>query len=137
VVWVFMSEDKYVLRHEWERSRGKLNERINEVDNKHTDNFNSLLNKVDRQTLLQEKSFESQARSEKHLEKMSEALSTVGTRVTDLEYETKSHEKEIKNLQGTVEAEAKGNREVIGYWLGFAGVVLVPLISVVANIFFK
>lgn len=132
-----MAEDKYVLRHEWERSRGKIHERINEVDTKHTKNFNSLLNKLDRQTLLQEKAFESQARSEKHLEKMSEALSTVGTRVTDLEHETKSHEKEIKNLQGTVEAEAKGNREVIGYWLGFAGVVLVPLISVVANIFFK
>lgn len=82
-----MSEDKYVLRHEWERSRGKLNERINEVGNKHTDNFNSLLNKVDRQTLLQEKAFESQSRSEKHLEKMSESLATVGTRVTDLEYE--------------------------------------------------
>lgn len=132
-----MDEDKYVLKHEWEKAKGKLHERINEVDNKHTDNFNSLLNKVDRQTLLQEKAFESQSRSEKHLEKMSESLSTVGTRVTDLEYETKSHEKEIKTLQGTVEAEAKGNREVIGYWLGFAGVVLVPLISVVANIFFK
>ena len=132
-----MDENKYVLRHEWERSRGKINERINEVDKKHTDNFNGLLNKIDRQTLLQEKSFESQARSEKHLEKMSESLATVGTRVTDLEYATKNHEKEIKDLQGTVEAEAKGNREVIGYWLGFAGVVLVPLISLVANIFFK
>ena len=132
-----MDEDKYVLKYEWEKTKGKLHERINEVDNKHTANFNSLLNKVDRQTLLQEKAFESQARSEKHLEKMSESLSTVGTRVTDLEYETKSHEKEIKSLQGTVEAEAKGNREVIGYWLGFAGVVLVPLISLVANIFFK
>lgn len=132
-----MDEDKYVLKHEWEKTKAKIHERINEVDNKHTDNFNSLLNKVDRQTLLQEKAFESQARSEKHLEKMSESLSTVGTRVTDLEYETKSHEKEIESLQGTVEAEAKGNREVIGYWLGFAGVVLVPLISLVANIFFK
>ena len=132
-----MDGDKYVLRHEWEKSRGKIHERINEVDAKRTDNFNSLLNKVDRQTLLQEKAFESQSRSEKHLEKMSESLSTVGTRVTDLEYETKNHEKEIKSLQGTVEAEAKGNREVIGYWLGFAGVVLVPLISLVANIFFK
>ena len=132
-----MSEDKYVLRHEWEKSRGKIHERINEVDTKHTDNFNSLLNKVDRQTLLQEKAFESQSRSEKHLEKMSESLSTVGTKVTDLEYETRNHEKEIKSLQGIVEAEAKGNREVIGYWLGFAGVILVPLISLVANIFFK
>lgn len=132
-----MDEDKYVLKHEWEKAKGKIHERINEVDSKHTDNFNSLLNKVDRQTLLQEKAFESQSRSEKHLEKMSESLSTVGTRVTDLEYETKNHDKEIKSLQGTVEAEAKGNREVIGYWLGFAGVVLVPLISLVANIFFK
>lgn len=132
-----MDEDKYILKHEWEKAKGKIHERINEVDIKHTDNFNNLLNKLDRQTLLQEKAFESQARSEKHLEKMSESLSTVGTRVTDLEYETKSHEKEIKSLQGTVEAEAKGNREVIGYWLGFAGVILVPLISLVANIFFK
>ena len=132
-----MDENKYVLRNEWERSRGKINERINQVDKKHTDNFNGLLNKIDRQTLLQEKAFESQSRSEKHLEKMSESLSMVGTRVTDLEYTTKDHEKEIKDLQGTVEAEAKGNREVIGYWLGFAGVVLVPLISLVGNIFFK
>lgn len=91
-----MDENKYVLRHEWERSRGKINERINEVDKKHTDNFNGLLNKVDRQTLLQEKSFESQARSEKHLEKMSESLATVGTRVTDLEYETKIMKKKLK-----------------------------------------
>lgn len=132
-----MDENKYVLRHEWERSRGKIHERINEVDKKHTENFNSLLNKVDKQTLLQEKAFESQARSEKHLEKMSESLSSVGEKVTDLEYKTKSHEKEISNLRGTVEAEAKGNREVIGYWLGFAGAVLVPLITLVANIFFK
>lgn len=130
-----MAEDKYVLRHEWENSRGKIHQRLNDVDKKHTDSYNQLLNKVDRQTLLQEKAFESQARSEKHLEKMSESLSTVGTRVTDLEYETKSHEKEIKSLQGTVEAEAKGNREVIGYWLGFAGVVLVPLIGLVAQLF--
>lgn len=132
-----MDESKYVLRHEWEKSKGKMHERINEVDKKHTENFNSLLNKVDRQTLLQEKAFESQARSEKHLEKMSKSLSVVGEKVTDLEYKTKNHEKEISSLRGTVEAEAKGNREVIGYWLGFAGAVLVPLITLVANIFFK
>lgn len=132
-----MAEDKYVLRHEWENSRGKIHQRINDVDSKHTNNYNQLLNKVDQQTLLQQKSFESQEKSEKHLEKISDSLTTVGTRVTDLEYNVKTHGKDIQSLQGTVEAEAKGNREVIGYWLGFAGVVLVPLISVVANIFFK
>lgn len=132
-----MQEDKYVLRHEWEKSRGKMHERINEVDTKHTELHNQLLQKVDKQTLLQEQSFETQKKSEQHLEKISASLETVGTRVTDLEYETKSHDKDIKSLQGTLEAEAKGNRDVLIAWIGVAGVILVPLITVVANIFFK
>lgn len=130
-----MAEDKYVLRHEWENSRGKIHQRINDVDSKHTNNYNQLLNKIDQQTLLQQKSFESQEKSEKHLEKISDSLTTVGTRVTDLEYNVKTHGKDIQSLQGTLETEVKGNKEVIGYWLGFAGVVLVPLIGLVAQLF--
>lgn len=130
-----MAEDKYVLRHEWENSRGKIHQRINDVDSKHTNNYNQLLNKVDQQTLLQQKSFESQEKSEKHLKKISDSLTTVGTRVTDLEYNVKTHGKDIQSLQGTLETEVKGNKEVIGYWLGFAGVVLVPLIGLVAQLF--
>ena len=132
-----MAEDKYVLRHEWENSRGKIHQRINDIDSKHTNNYNQLLNKVDQQTLLQQKSFESQEKSEKHLEKISDSLTTVGTRVTDLEYNIKTHNKDIQSLQGTLETEAKGNRDVLIAWISVAGVVLVPLITIVANIFFK
>ncbi|AVQ36571.1 hypothetical protein [Staphylococcus kloosii] len=130
-----MAEDKYVLRHEWENSRGKIHQRINDVDSKHTDLHNQLLSKVDRQTLLQEKSFESQERSEKHLEKMSESLSTVGTRVTDLEYESKTNKKDIESLQGTLQEKTKGNTQVIVAWIGVAGVVLPAVITVVAQFF--
>lgn len=130
-----MAEDKYVLRHEWEKGKGKIHGRINEVDNKHTENYNHLLMTVDKQTILQEKAFESQEKSEKHLEKISDSLSTVGTRVTDLEYETKLHDKEIKTLQGTLEAETKGNRNVIIQWIATAGLVLPALVSVVAQLF--
>jgi uncharacterized protein YhaN len=130
-----MAEDKYVLRHEWENSRGKIHQRINDVDSKHTDLHNQLLSKVDRQTLLQEKSFESQERSEKHLEKMSESLSTVGTRVTDLEYESKVNKKDIESLQGTLREKTKGNTQVIVAWIGVAGVVLPAVITVVAQFF--
>ena len=130
-----MAEDKYVLRHEWENSRGKIHQRINDVDSKHTDLHNQLLSKVDRQTLLQEKSFESQERSEKHLEKMSESLSTVGTRVTDLEYENKANKKDIESLQGTLREKTKGNTQVIVAWIGVAGVVLPAVITVVAQFF--
>lgn len=130
-----MAEDKYVLRHEWERSRGKVHERLNEIDNKHTDNYNHLLNTVDKQTLLQEKAFESQEKSEKHLEKISDSLSTVGTRVTDLEYESKSNRKDIEGLQGTLGEKTRGNTQVIVAWIGVAGVVLPALITVAAQLF--
>ena len=125
----------YVPRHEWERSRGKIHERINEVDNKHTDNYNQLLNKVDQQTLLQQKSFESQEKSEKHLEKISESLTTVGTKVTDLEYKTQGHKEKIEKIQGQLDAEAKGNRDVLVQWIATAGVIVVPLVSLVAQFF--
>lgn len=130
-----MAEDKYVLRHEWENSRGKIHQRINDVDKKHTDSYNQLLNKVDQQTLLQQKSFESQEKSEKHLEKISDSLTTVGTRVTDLEYKTQAHGEKITNLQGQLDAEMKGNRDVLIKIIGTAGVILVPLIGLVAQFF--
>lgn len=130
-----MAEDKYVLRHEWENSRGKIHQRINDVDTKHIDNYNQLLNKVDQQTLLQQKSFESQEKSEKHLEKISDSLSTVGTRVTDLEYKTEAHGEKITNLQGQVDAEMKGNRDVLIKIIGTAGVIVVPLLGVVSQFF--
>ncbi|WP_039067642.1 hypothetical protein [Staphylococcus shinii] len=130
-----MAEDKYVLRHEWENSRGKIHQRINDVDRKHTDSYNQLLNKVDQQTLLQQKSFESQEKSEKHLEKISDSLTTVGTRVTDLEYKTQAHGEKITNIQGQLDAEMKGNRDVLIKMIGTAGVIVVPLIGLVAQFF--
>lgn len=130
-----MAEDKYVLRHEWENSRGKIHQRINDVDKKHTDSYNQLLNKVDQQTLLQQKSFESQEKSEKHLEKISDSLTTVGTRVTDLEYKAQAHGEKITNLQGQLDTEMKGNRDVLIKMIGTAGVIVVPLIGLVAQFF--
>ena len=36
------SEDKYVLRHEWERANRNIDGKINEVDNKHIALHNDL-----------------------------------------------------------------------------------------------
>lgn len=131
------NNNDYVLRHEWEKSKGKFHERINEIDNKHTANHNELLRKVDVQTQVQEQHFESQKRSEKHLENISESLATVGTRVTELEYETRTHNKDINDLKGTITAEVKGNKDIIVAWVTVAGAVLGPLTLWVANTFFK
>ena len=67
--WLALSEndEKYVLRHEWERNNGKIYERINENDRKQTEAINNLNSKVDKQTLIQEQTYESQKKQESHL----------------------------------------------------------------------
>ncbi|WP_278925349.1 hypothetical protein [Staphylococcus auricularis] len=132
-----MPEDKYVLRDEWQESKGKINEKIKDVDYKHTNNYNQLLNKIDQQTLLQKKSFESQEKSEKHLEKISESLGHVGDRVRSLEYDTVTNQKDIEHIRNIIKDEAKGNRDIIVAWIGVVGVVLGPVITFVANLFFS
>ena len=71
-------DDKYVLRSEWLHNTGKIYERINENDRKHLEAYNSLNSKIERQTGLQEKQFESQERQEKHLEKISDVVESFG-----------------------------------------------------------
>ena len=62
-------------------------------------------------------------------------MTTVGTRVTDLEYKTQAHGEKITSLQGQLDAEMKGNRDVLIKIIGTAGVVIVPLIGLVAQLF--
>ena len=87
-----MEEDnKYVLKHEFESARGKLHERINDVDNKHTNNFHELVRRLDKQNSTQENMLKSQERSESILEAIKKGLENLGNRVLDLEYRTKDN----------------------------------------------
>lgn len=130
------NDDRYVLRHEWERGQGKTYEKINEVDRKHTESIAALNNKVDRQTVLQEKAFESQTRSEKHLEKISESMGNMGKRVNDLEYETKTNMKELSTVKQDIDTKKTGNTQIIVAWIGILGPVIVAAIGL-AQLFFR
>ena len=79
-------EDKYVLRTEWIQNTGKIYEKINENDKKHIEAYSTLDKRLDKQTVLQEKQFESQKRLEKHLEKISNVIEKVGAEFTDVKY---------------------------------------------------
>lgn len=105
-------ENKYVLRHEWESARGKIYEKINENDRKHTDALNNLEKTVDKQTILQERSFESQARSEKHLEKLSGTMERIGDEVIDIKYKVKSHDDTLHNVQSVISEKQKSNTQI-------------------------
>lgn len=132
-----MTEDKYLLRHEFEQEKGNLHEKINEVDKKHTDNFHGLMRGLDKQNITQENMLKSQERSEIILEGIRGSLEGVSDRVLDLEYRTRDNEEGLSSISQRVEAEKKGNREVLIAWIGFLGLVVTPLMTLLANWLFN
>ena len=96
-----MPDDKFVSKHEWEIGRGKIHERINEIDLKHTENYNKMLRAMDRQTLVQENALESQKKSESYLENMSTSLKGMTDKVVDLVEDTPRRVLLIKKISQT------------------------------------
>ena len=101
-------EDKYVLRTEWIQNTGKIYEKINENDRKHIEAYGTLDKRLEKQTGLQEKQFESQERLEKHLEKISSVIE-----FTDVKYTVKSHETQLENINKSISDKQKGNVQVV------------------------
>ena len=132
-----MQDDKFVSKHEWEIGRGKIHERINEIDLKHTENYNKMLRAMDRQTLVQENALESQKKSESYLETMSTSLKGMTDKVIDLEYRTKDNEESLESIRNTIDAEKKGNREVLITWIGVVGLGISPLMTFLGSWLFR
>lgn len=132
-----MTEDRYLLRHEFEQEKGNIHEKINEVDKKHTDNFHGLMRRLDKQNITQENMLKSQERSEIILESIRVSLEGVSDRVLDLEYRTRDNEEGLSSMSQRIEAEKKGNREVLIAWIGFLGLVVTPLMTFLANWLFN
>ena len=132
-----MPDDKFVSKHEWEIGRGKIHERINEIDLKHTENYNKMLRAMDRQTLLQENALESQRKSESYLENMSTSLKGMTDKVIDLEYRTKDNEDSLESIKKTIDEEKKGNREVLITWIGVVGLGISPLMTFLGSWLFR
>ncbi|MBV5103459.1 hypothetical protein [Mammaliicoccus sciuri] len=105
-------DNYYVPRHEWERSRGKLNQRINEVDQKHTNLNHRLANKIELQTQLQQQTLDKQSETNEHLKNLTVTMSGFGERVVELEYQTKSNVEDIKEVKETIKERKKGNVEI-------------------------
>lgn len=99
------NENDYIKRHEFERSNGKIYERINETDRKLVE----LSGKIDTQNAIQEKNFQSQERSEKHLEKISGEISKVKDGFNDVKNKVDRHTEELNRINKTVGDKQKWN----------------------------
>ncbi|WP_105980133.1 hypothetical protein [Staphylococcus simulans] len=124
-----INENDFVAKHEFESAKNKIYERINDNDRKHTEAINTLEKTVNRQVALQERSFESQERSEKHLEKLSGTMERLGDEVIDIKYKVKSHDDTLTNVKTVISEKEKGNAQITGYIIAGVFSVIVAAIG--------
>lgn len=98
-------ENEYVKRHEFERSNGKIYERINQTDKQ----IITLNGKIDTQNAIQEKNYQSQERSEKHLEKISGEITIFKDGFNEVKNQVDKHSDELGKINATVSDKQKWN----------------------------
>ncbi|WP_239709423.1 MULTISPECIES: hypothetical protein [unclassified Mammaliicoccus] len=112
----------YVPRYEWERGQGKLNQRINEVDQKHSNLNSRLSTKIELQTQLQQQTLDKQSESNEYLKSLNITMSEFGQRVVDLEYKTSANIEDIAEVKNIVEQRKKDNKDI---WVAIIGGIAV------------
>ena len=128
-------ESKYVLRHEWVDSNGKIYERINTDKIEYNKQFSDLNNKIDRQTDIAERQLDSQERQEKHSEKLSETMNKFADDFIKVKNKVEKHQEQILNFKGIIEEKQKGNVHLTGIIIGGIFSVIVAAIGA-AKLFF-
>lgn len=128
-------ENKYVLRHEWIDSNGKIYEKINENDRKNIEALSELKTKVETQTNLQQRTYEEQRETNSNIKNLTQVMTNVGNEMTDIKYKVMSHDEKIKTIQGTIETKQKGSVQIIVALIGLSG-TLVGAAFAFAQVFF-
>lgn len=128
-------DDRFVSRTEWLDNNIKVDEKIDKIDRKHTEALNNLTVKVERQSILQEQTLESQKKSEGHLEKLSETVSNFGNKIIDMDYQVKDHSKQLESMSEVIKKKKDYNATVAGAIITGIFAVIVAAITF-ATVFF-
>ena len=128
-------DERYVSRKEWMDNTNEIHRKIDENDKRHTSELKDLNNKVDKQIIYQKQAFESQARSEKHLEKLSETMSSFGKEFTDVKYQVKDHTKQLETFSEVIKEKQGYNVKIIVAIIGGIATVLTGALGFAAAFF--
>lgn len=108
-----MADEKYVLRHELEQTKGNLHKRINQVDSKHDSKHSDL-------KLLLHTFMESQKPLNKTLESIDGKMETLNTtmagykdRIVNIEYKQKDQGKRLKGIEDSQKIKKDQNTKII------------------------
>lgn len=135
------NEDKYItdesLNYKLSERDNKIYQRIDEVEKNAKDNFYDLKLEIIESNSTQKNMYKELKEMNKNTEKTNSFLQDITPRITDVEYKVKQHSSDIKSVSDTVQEKKNGNTQVIVALITFAGVVAVPLIPILGDLFFK
>lgn len=116
-----MADEKYVLRHELEQTKGNLHKRINQVDSKHDSKHSDL-------KLLLHTFMESQKPLGKSLENIEGEMKTLNTtmsgyseRIVDIEYEQRDQKNRLTGIEEMRKSKKDQNTKIIVALIGVVG----------------
>lgn len=118
-------ENKFVLRHEWEKSKGKVHERINEIDNKHMNLHNDINLKVTTMGNLLERISDNGNKTNETLNMTNQILTEQKDQMKDVKYKVETTINRVDNIESSISERQKGNVQIMVAVITTIGTIVV------------
>lgn len=128
-------ENKFVLRHEWEKSKGKVHERINEIDNKHMNLHNDINLKVTTMGNVLERISDNGDKTNETLNMTNQILTEQKDQMKDVKYKVETTINRVDNIESSVSERQKGNVQIMVAVITTIGTIVVGALGL-AQLFF-
>ena len=116
-----LGSERYVLKHEFEQTKGNIHKRINEVDNKHDEKHNNL-NLILHTFIEQQRPLGKTLSSiDDEVKKLNNTMGVYDKRVTDIEYSYKDHNRRLSDIEDAQKSKHKSNTQIIVALIGLIG----------------
>lgn|SRR5699024_3488211 len=128
-------ENKFVLRHEWEKSKGKVHERINEIDNKHMNLHNDINLKVTTMGNVLERISDNGDKTNETLNMTNQILTEQKDQMKDVKYKVETTINRVDNIESSISERQKGNVQIMVAVITTIGTIVVGALGL-AQFFF-
>lgn len=128
-------ENKFVLRHECEKSKGKVHERINEIDNKHMNLHNDINLKVTTMGNVLERISDNGDKTNETLNMTNQILTEQKDQMKDVKYKVETTINRVDNIESSISERQKGNVQIMVAVITTIGTIVVGALGL-AQLFF-
>lgn len=128
-VLTFMTEDKkHVTYEEWRKSRENLLDRINDVDEKHTNSIRDLKEKIVEGNMYQKQTYEVQKETNEQIKIMNDTNYKQWDAIKNINYTVKKHGNDIQKIEGSISEKQKNSVQItVAFISGGFGVLIAAI----------